>query len=44
VVTVNGKQVHNGIVKKDISTLMKLAARDNDRTAIYGAELSITVP
>jgi len=44
VVTVNGKQVHNGIAKKDISTLMRLAARDNDRTAIYGAELPISVP
>ncbi len=44
VVTVNGKQVHAGIVKKDVSTLMKWAARDNDRTAIYGAELTIPVP
>jgi len=44
VVTVNGKRVHNGIAKKDISTLMRLAARDNDRTAIYGAELPISVP
>src|SRR5688500_7850147 len=40
IVTVNGKQVHAGIVKKDVSTLMKWAARDNDRTAIYGAELA----
>ena len=44
VVTVNGKQIHNGIVKKDVSALMKFAARDNDRTAIYGAELPIAVP
>ena len=44
VVTVNGKPVHSSIVKKDVRALMTLAARDNDRTAIYGAELSIAVP
>jgi predicted esterase len=44
VVTVNGKQVHSGIIKKDVSTLMKWAARDNDRTALYGAELTVVVP
>jgi predicted esterase len=44
VVTVNGKQVHDGMVRKDVQTLMRWAARDNDRTALYGAELKITVP
>ena len=44
VVTVNGKQVFSGAVKKDPVTLMRWAARDNDRTALYGAELKITVP
>ena len=44
VVTVNGKQVHNGVVKKDVSALIKWAARDNDRTALYGAELTVVVP
>jgi predicted esterase len=44
VVTVNGKQAHNGTVRKDLSALMKWAARDNDRTALYGAELTIVVP
>ena len=44
VVTVNGKQAFSGAVKKDNTTLMRWAARDNDRTALYGAELKITVP
>ena len=43
-VTVNGKPVFNGAVKKDPSALMRWAARDNDRTALYGAELKISVP
>ena len=44
VVTVNGKEVHHALVKKDPVTLMRWAARDNDRTALYGAELKIAVP
>ena len=44
VVTVNGKQVFSGTVKKDPVTLMRWAARDNDRTALYQAELKIAVP
>ena len=43
-VTVNGKQVFSGIVKRDHATLMRWAARDNDRTALYGAELKIAIP
>jgi dienelactone hydrolase len=43
-VTVNGGQVFSGLVKKDLATLLKWAARDNDRTALYGAELHIAVP
>ena len=42
-VTVNGTQAFSGMVKKDLPTLLKWAARDNDRTALYGAELHITV-
>ena len=42
-VTVNGAPVFFGAVKKDVATLLKWAARDNDRTALYGAELHITV-
>jgi predicted esterase len=44
VVTVHGKQVFNGAVKKDVSVLMRWAAMDNDRTSLYGAELKIAVP
>jgi hypothetical protein len=44
VVTVNGKQVHSGIVNRDVNALMKWAARDNDRTALYGAALTVVVP
>jgi hypothetical protein len=43
-VTVNGGQAFGGAVKKDLATLLKWAARDNDRTALYGAELHIIVP
>jgi len=43
VVTVNGKPSFNGMVKKDPATLLRWSARDNDRTALYGAELMITV-
>lgn len=43
-VTVNGKPVFSGSVTKDPATLVRWAARDNDRTALYGAELKIAVP
>jgi dienelactone hydrolase len=43
VVSVNGKQAFSGKVKKDHTTLMRWAARDNDRTVLYGAELKIKV-
>ena len=43
-VTVNGKPVHDAVVKKDVATLVKWAARDRDRTMVYGAELHINVP
>ncbi len=32
IVTVNGKQVFSGAVKKDVNALLRWAARDNDRT------------
>ena len=44
VVTVNGREAFRGVVKKDVSTLLKWATRDNDRTMLYGAELKIVVP
>jgi poly(3-hydroxybutyrate) depolymerase len=43
-VIVNGRPVHDGLVKKDVATLRKWAAKDNDRTMLYGAELTIAVP
>jgi dienelactone hydrolase len=43
-VTINGAPAFGGLVKKDLPTLLKWAARDNDRTALYGAELHVTVP
>jgi predicted esterase len=41
-VTVNGKPAFSGMVKKNPSVLLRWSARDNDRTALYGAELKIT--
>lgn len=44
VVTVNGRPVHQGPVTRDVATLLKWAARDNDRTMLYGAAVSVRVP
>jgi hypothetical protein len=30
-------------VRESLETLMKWAARDNDRTILYGAELKVTL-
>ncbi len=43
-VIADGKTVFEGLVKKDLGTLMKWAARDNDRTMLFGAELAIKLP
>jgi predicted esterase len=43
-VTVNGRTLFDGRVTKDVAALLKWAARDNDRTMLYGAELKIRVP
>jgi hypothetical protein len=43
-ITINGAPAFSGLVKKDLPTLLKWAARDNDRTALYGAELHLSVP
>jgi predicted esterase len=43
-VTVNGKVAHDGIVKPDVATMLTWAARDQDRTMLYGAELHVLVP
>jgi poly(3-hydroxybutyrate) depolymerase len=43
-VIVNGRSVHDGRVERSARTLLTWAARDNDRTMLYGAELKVTVP
>jgi PDZ domain-containing protein len=43
-VIADGKTVFDGRVTKSLATLMKWAARDNDRTMLFGAELPIKVP
>ena len=40
-VVANGKEVFNGRVERSLQTLLKWAAKDNDRTMLYGAELHI---
>src|SRR5207249_10435675 len=40
-VTANGRTVFDGRVQRDLKTLLKWAARDNDRSMLYGAELKI---
>ena len=36
-----GQLVFEGRVERNLQTLMKWAARDNDRTMLYGAELKV---
>jgi hypothetical protein len=43
-VVVNGRIVHDAVVRKDVVTLQKWATRDVDRTMLYGAELRVAVP
>jgi hypothetical protein len=43
-VTVNGRTAFEGAVTEDVATLLEWAARDNDRTMLYGAEIRINVP
>ena len=40
-VTTNGVVSYEGQVQRSVETLMKWAARDNDRTMLFGAELTI---
>ncbi|HTL01660.1 MAG TPA: PDZ domain-containing protein [Vicinamibacterales bacterium] len=40
-VTANGRVVFDRIVEPSTATLLKWAARDNDRTMLFGAEVSI---
>ena len=43
-VTVNDVTAFEGMVEPDIEALLRWAAIDQDRTAMYGAELDIAVP
>jgi hypothetical protein len=43
-ISVNDRVVFDGIVSRDSEVLQRWAARDNDRTMLYGAELKISVP
>ena len=40
-VTANGREVFNARVQASVDTLLKWAARDNDRTMLYAAEIKI---
>jgi acetyl esterase/lipase len=42
-VEVNGRVVFDARVEKSVETLKKWAARDNDRTMLFGAEIRISV-
>jgi len=42
-VTVNGRLLFQGAVAKDPAVLLKWAARDNDRTMLYAAELKVPI-
>ena len=44
VVMVNGRDAFTRVVAKDPAVLLKWAARDNDRTRLYAAEITIEVP
>lgn len=43
-VVVNGRTVFDGLVRKDVRTLLTWAARDNDRTLLFAAELPVELP
>jgi dienelactone hydrolase len=40
-VVANGRTVFDGMVEPSVATMLKWAARDNDRTMVFGAELNI---
>ena len=42
-VIANGRTIFEGRVERNLKTLLTWAARDNDRTMLYGAELKIKV-
>jgi hypothetical protein len=42
-VVVNGRTVIERVIPRDVPTLLKWASRDNDRTMLFGAEVSVEV-
>ena len=40
-VVVNGRTAFDGKIEKNVRTLLKYAASDNDRTMLFGAELRV---
>ena len=42
-VVANGRTVFSGRVQKDLATLLKWAAADNDRTMLFGAAIHVSV-
>ena len=42
-VVVNGRTAYEGSVQKDLRTLLKWSARDNDRTMLFASQLAIDV-
>jgi poly(3-hydroxybutyrate) depolymerase len=42
-VVVNGRTTFEGVVQKDLPTLLKWAAGDNDRTMLFAAEVHVNV-
>jgi predicted esterase len=44
VVVADGRTVFESVVNKDVETLLRWAARDNDRTMLFAGELAISVP
>ena len=43
-VVVNGRTAFDGVVQRNVRTLLKWAAQDNDRTMLFAAELHVDVP
>jgi len=42
-VTANGRTVADGVQQPSLATLMKWAARDNDRTMLFGGEIHVSI-
>ena len=43
-VVVNGRLLHDARLDPSVATLLEWAARDNDRTMLFGAAIKLTVP